>query len=140
VPLLDSDADLTRLVRGLRTVIVVGCSPRPARDSHGVARYLQDRGIRIVPVHPVGGKILGEPVYGSLTEAVRAAPPDLIDVFRRPGALPDLVDEAISVTRAPLWFQFGVRHAEAEARALAAGFDLVADLCLLVEHRRLAPA
>jgi hypothetical protein len=140
MPVIESDAGLSPLVLGLRTVLVVGCSPSPARDSHGVARYLQDHGLRIVPVHPAGGMILGEPVYGSVSEAISRISPDVIDVFRRPEALPELVEELVAVTRAPLWFQFGVRHPRAEALALEAGFDLVLDKCLLVEHRRLTGA
>jgi predicted CoA-binding protein len=134
---LDTDAELTGLLRSARRIAVVGLSPRPERASHSVAAYLQGAGYRILPVNPRGGRLLGEPAYPSLSDLPAVCRPDIVDVFRRPDALPDLVADAIQAGCAMLWFQLGVTHPEAEARALAAGIDLVVDRCLLVEHRRL---
>jgi hypothetical protein len=102
-----------------------------------VSDYLRRVGYRILPVHPAGGARFGEPVHASLAEAARTAVPDLVNVFRRPEALPDLVEEVIALGLPRVWFQLGVRHPGAEARALESGIDLVADRCLLVEHKRL---
>ena len=116
---------------------MVGLSPRPDRDSHRVSAYLQRAGYRILPIHPAGLSILGEPSYPSLAAVPRDLQVDLVDVFRRPDALPAVVEDAIQLGPPALWFQFGVTHPEAEAAALAAGMDLVVDRCIMVEHRRL---
>jgi uncharacterized protein len=134
---LVSDEDLAALLRRVRTVAVVGLSPHPDRDSHRVSAYLQRAGYRIVPIHPAGVSILGEPSYPSLAAIPSDVRVDLVDVFRRPEALPAVVEDATRLGQPALWFQFGVTHPEAEEAALAAGMDLVVDRCIMVEHRRL---
>jgi predicted CoA-binding protein len=137
---IDSDAEVREILRVVRTVAVVGLSPKPHRDSHRVAAYLQASGYRIIPVHPVGSRILGETVYPSLDAIPPTDEVDLIDVFRRPDALPALVSGLPDGRSRTLWLQFGVGHPVAEEAALAAGWNLVANRCLLVEHRRLLGA
>ena len=137
---IESDAEVREILREARTVAVVGLSPEPHRDSHRVAAYLQTSGYRIIPVHPVGGKILGETVYPSLDAIPPTDEVDLIDVFRRPEALPALVSGLPESRSRTLWLQLGVGHSAAEEAALAAGWNLVADRCMLVEHRRLLRA
>jgi predicted CoA-binding protein len=134
---LASDEDLATLLRKVRTIAVVGLSPHPDRDSHRVSAYLQRAGYRILPIHPAGLTILGEPSYPSLAAIPSDLPVDLVDVFRRPDALPAVVEDAIRLGPPALWFQFGVTHREAEEAALAAGMDLIVDRCIMVEHRRL---
>jgi predicted CoA-binding protein len=137
MPRLDDDVDLRRMLEESRFIAVIGCSPRPARASHAVAAYLKSVGYGVRPVHPGVEEILGEKAYPSLTALVAVETPDLLDVFRRPDALPDLVEEALGLGIRRFWFQLGVRHEAAEETLLAAGADLVADRCALVEHRRL---
>ena len=135
---LTSDSELRELLESTQTVAVVGLSPRPHRPSHGVAKYLQSAGYRIVPVHPAGGTILGERVFGTLSEAIEeVGPVDVVNVFRRPEALPELLPQVVAVRPRAAWLQLGVVHREAEEAALAGGLDLVVDFCMLVEHRRL---
>jgi predicted CoA-binding protein len=135
---LTTDTSLRNLLARAETIVVVGLSPKPHRPSHRVSTYLQNAGYRVIPVHPAGGTILGERVFGSLTEAVaEVGKIDLVDVFRRNDALPALVAEVIATRPRALWLQLGVTHPEAEAAALEAGVDLVVDRCTLVEHRRL---
>ncbi len=135
---LSSDAELEDLLTRVRTIAVVGLSPRPDRDSHRVAAYLQAAGYRVVPVHPAGGVILDEAVYPSLRDVPEGIQVDLVDVFRRGDHLPGVVAEAVaSRPGIPLWLQFGVVHAEAEETALEAGLDVVVDRCIKVEHARL---
>jgi predicted CoA-binding protein len=134
---LGTDQELGNLLDAMRTVAVVGLSPRPDRPSHQVASYLQAQGYRVRPVHPGEPAILGEPAVGSLAQIEDPGSVDVVNVFRRPDALPALVDEAKALGIGTLWFQLGVTHPEAEAAALDAGIDLVVDRCLLVEHRRL---
>lgn len=128
--------DVRAILRDCRTVAVVGLSPRSDRDSHRVARYMQQRGWRIVPVNPVaaGQTILGEPVYPSLAEAAKHVHIDLVDCFRNSVDIPPIVDEAIAIGAPALWLQLGVQHAGAAAKARAAGLRVVENRCLMVDH------
>ena len=125
-----------------RTVAVVGLSPKPQRESYGVAQYMQTQGWRIVPVNPVaaanGQLILGEKVYATLSEAAAHEALDLVNVFRNSADVPPVVDEAISLGLGAIWLQLGIRHDEALASAQAAGLVAVQDRCLMVEHARWA--
>lgn len=128
-------ADITWILGHCRTVAVVGLSPRPERDSHRVARYMQAQGWRIVPVNPMAsGEILGEQVYPSLTEAARHARIELVDCFRRSEEIAPIVDEAIAIGAQAVWMQLGVEHAHAAARARQAGLRVVQNRCLKIDH------
>jgi uncharacterized protein len=122
---------LEELVRGARRIAVVGLSPRPERPSHRVARYLQQSGFTIVPVNPVGGIILGEPVHPDLESAAAAAGPiELVDVFRRAEFVPALLPALLKTRPSVVWLQEGVRH-DAMARQLEdVGIVVVMDRCL----------
>jgi len=108
-----------------RVIAVVGLSPKSDRDSFRVAQGLQEEGYRIVPVNPAAGvdEILGEKVYPDL-ESI-PFPVDLVDVFRRSEQVPPVAEGAIRVGARYLWLQDGVEHAEAAARAQAAGLTVV---------------
>lgn len=125
------------ILQGSRTIAVVGLSPKPERDSHHVAEYLQQQGYRIVPVNPMATEILGERCWPTLTEAAQHARIDLVDVFRNSADVPPIADEAIAIGAKALWLQLGVRDDAACARARAAGLQVVQDHCTLVEHQRL---
>ena len=145
------DEQLRHVLSQARRIAVVGLSPRQERPSYQVADYLQRQGYEIFPVNPtqVGSEILGRRVYGSLRELPEA--PDIIDVFRRPVHLLDVVADAdtarmrshadANTTRTgPLWViwtQLGVVNDEAARRAHELGFPVVEDRCLKVEHARL---
>lgn len=132
-----TDDEIAVLLDGARTIAVVGISGRPERDSHRVAAYLQGAGYRVVPVNPGLEEVLGERCFPSLA----AVPPeirlDIADVFRRVEHLPAAVEDAIVRDVPAVWFQSGLRHDEAAARAVAAGLRVVQDRCLKVEHMRL---
>jgi len=130
---------LRALVLEARTIAVVGLSPRPARPSHGVARYLQAAGYRIIPVNPGHAEILGEKSYPTLAAAARDHAIDVVDVFRRSDYAGAVVDEAIALRPTPrlIWLQEGVVDAAAQARAVAAGIPCEMDRCLAVYHRTL---
>lgn len=136
---LEADSDLRDLLTRARTIAILGLSPKPDRDSYRIAHFLQREGYRVVPVNPRGEAVLGEPGYATLADALGATSPDLVDVFRRPDALPQIVEEAVGAGAPLLWFQLGISNPEAEERALDAGLDLVVDRCIAVEHRRLMP-
>ena len=120
-----------------QTIAIVGLSPKPERDSHHVAQYLQAQGFRIVPINPAVDEVLGERSWPSLTEAAKHHRIDLVDVFRDSAAVPPIADEAIAIGAQALWLQIGVRHDAALAKAQAAGLAVVQDHCTLVEHQRL---
>jgi len=129
--------ELRALLREARTVAVVGLSPDPTRPSHGVARYLQRAGYRIVPVNPGHTMILGERSYPTLAAAARDSAIDVVDVFRRSEYAGGVVDEAIPLQPKLIWLQQGVVDEAAAARAAAAGIPCVMDRCLAVEHQLL---
>jgi uncharacterized protein len=128
---------VAHLLATCRNVAVVGLSPQPYRVSFDVARVMQAQGWRIIPVNPVaaatGGTILGEKVYATLSDAAQHERIDLVNVFRNPGDVPPVVDEAIAIGAPALWLQLGIRHDAAAARARAAGLLVVQDRCLKVE-------
>ena len=138
------DGMLSEILRSTRSIAMVGASPSPRRDSHGVMEYLQRAGYRVIPVNPtaIGQTIHGEPVVASLAEIDE--PFELVDVFRRPDAVPDVVEAVLPLIEArgirTLWLQLGVDHPQAVARAREAGLRVVADHCIKIEHRRLTRA
>lgn len=121
------------LLTRVRTIAVVGLSSDPLRPSFGVSRYMQGKGYRIIPVNPNEDVVLGERAYKSLTEIPDKI--DLVDVFRRPEFVPEIVDEAIRLKIPALWLQEGVVHEAAAKKARDAGMAVVMDRCILKEHR-----
>ena len=123
------------LLRSSRTIAVVGLSARRFRPSYGVAEYLQRAGYRIIPVNPLETEILGEKCYPDLESIPEKV--DIVDIFRRPEHVPDLVESAIRIGARAVWMQEDVVHEEAARRAAAAGLEVVMDRCILKDHRRL---
>jgi len=126
---------LRELLREVRTIAVVGLSPKRDRPSHGVARYLQGAGYQIVPINPGHDEVLGERSYPTLAAAARDHVIDVVDVFRRSELAGAVVDEAIALRPKLIWLQQGVIDAAAAARAEAAGIPIEMDACLAVQHR-----
>ncbi len=124
-------------VLGLRVWAVVGCSPDPARDSYGVARFLLGRGYDVVPVHPSGGERFGLECFRSLAEVPADRGVEVVDVFRRADRAGAHVDEAIALGARAVWLQLGVVDEAAAARARAAGLRVVMDRCPKIELPRL---
>lgn len=124
---------ITRILSESRTIAVVGLSPDPERDSHDVAAYLQASGYRIIPVNPNAAEILGERCYADLRSIPERI--DVVDVFRRPGATPEIAEAAVAVGARALWLQLGIVNEQAAAIARAGGLDVVMDRCTMIEHR-----
>lgn len=125
-------------LRESQRIAVVGLSPKPARPSYSVSRYMQGAGYTIVPVRPATVEpILGEPVHPDLRSAAESGPIDIVNVFRQPAALPALVDDIIAIRPKLVWLQLGVVHEDAAQKIEAAGIPVVMDYCLAVEHRHL---
>lgn len=116
-----------------RTIAVVGCSPKPERPSHFVARYMMDQGYTVIPVNPGHSRLLGTACFPTLGAIGR--PVDLVNVFRRPGAIESVVDEAIGIGAKAIWMQLGIVNPRAAAKAEAAGLTVIMDRCLMVDHR-----
>ncbi|HEX3535476.1 MAG TPA: CoA-binding protein [Stellaceae bacterium] len=132
-----TDDYLRDILTGVRVIAVVGASPRPHRPSHGVMRYLQRHGYRVIPVNPhaCDGDILGERCHASLADI--AEPVDMVDVFRRSEFAGAAVDDAIAASAKIVWMQLGVRDDRAAARAEAAGLKVVMNRCPAIEMPRL---
>ena len=124
------------LLEDTRTWAVVGLSGNPARPAYRVAEFLQNRGKRIVPVHPDAPTVLGEQGYPSLADVPFAI--DVVDVFRRSESAGRFADEAVAVGARGIWFQLGVVDHAAFARATEAGVPMVMDACPVIEWPRLA--
>jgi hypothetical protein len=122
--------------RRVKTVAVVGLSDNPDRDSHRVAAYLQQRGYRIIPINPNVTTVLGEPAYPRLRDV--PVPVEVVDIFRRPDAVPEIVEEAIAMGVRVIWMQEGIAHNAAADRARAAGLTVVMNKCMLKELRKLS--
>jgi predicted CoA-binding protein len=129
-----SPEEVREVLRGARTVAVVGLSDKPDRASYRVAAYLQGHGYRVVPVNPNVTRVLGERAYARLRDVPDRV--DLVDVFRRPEHVPEIVEDAIAVGARAVWMQEGVVHNAAAERARAAGLTVVMNKCAMKEHLR----
>lgn len=121
------------LLKRTQTIAVVGLSSDPMRPSFGVSEYMQSKGYRIIPVNPNESTVLGEKSYSSLSDVPEKI--DMVDVFRRPEFVPEIVDEAIRLEVPSIWLQEGVIHPAAAKKAQDAGLTVVMDRCILKEHR-----
>src|SRR3954467_8997237 len=131
------DREIADLLANTRTIAMIGASDRPDRASYGVMRFLQGHGYRVLPVNPqiTGEHIHGEFVWRDLSQI--GMPIDIVDIFRRPDAAGDAVDQAIFVGAKAVWMQIGVINEEAAARAEAAGLKVVVDRCPKIDIPRL---
>lgn len=137
-----TDAEIARILKTTRVIALVGFSQNPARASHGVARFLQRQGYRVIPVNPglAGQTHLGETVRASVAEI--AEPVDMIDIFRRAEDIPPVVAEALAShpEAKTVWMQLGIVNEDAAAAARAAGMEVVMDRCPAIEIPRLGLA
>lgn len=123
-----------QIIQKSESVALVGVSANPIRSSNFVASYLVRTPFRTYPVNPAYDEVLGQKSYPSLTDLPE--PPDIVDVFRRREAIPEVVDQAIEVGAKVVWLQLGLRHEEAARKAIDAGLQVVQDRCLKIEHAR----
>src|SRR5687767_14265440 len=134
---LTSAEDIAELLRNARTIAMVGASDRPDRPSYGVMQFLQSHGYRVLPVNPqiAGQHVHGEFVWRELAEI--GGPIDIVDIFRRPQAAGEAVDQAIFAGAKAVWLQLGIVNEEAAQRAEEAGLKVVMDRCIKIEIMRL---
>jgi predicted CoA-binding protein len=124
---------IKEILERYKNIAVVGLSSQTRRPSYSVSQYMQNAGYRIIPVNPNEAEVLGEKAYASLDDV--PDPVEIVDIFRRPEFVPDIVDAAIRRKARVIWMQLGVVHEAAAERARAAGLEVVMDKCILIEHR-----
>jgi predicted CoA-binding protein len=130
-----SESDrITELLQTAKTIAVVGLTDSPLRPSYGVSHYMRSQGYRIIPVNPNITDWEGEKAYPSLLDLREKV--DIVNVFRRISAVPEVVDEAIQIKAPVIWMQEGIIHEEAAEKARQAGIFVVMDCCILKEHHR----
>jgi predicted CoA-binding protein len=127
--------EIREILHSGKVIAVVGLSDKADRDSHRVAAYLQRAGYRIIPVNPAVKEVLGEKSYASLREVPEKI--DIVDIFRKPEAVPQIVEEAIAVGARVVWMQEGIAHNAAADQARAAGLAVVMNRCILKDHAAL---
>ncbi|WP_457555085.1 CoA-binding protein [Candidatus Pyrohabitans sp.] len=129
--------EIRELLKSAKTIAVVGCSTNPVKDAHRVPKKLIELGYRVIPVNPSAEEILGERCYPSLLDIPGDVKVDIVNVFRPPGEVPEIVEQAIKIGAKAIWLQLGITHDEAARRAREAGLMVVQNRCIKVEHLRL---
>lgn len=129
------DEEIRRILQTCRKVAVVGLSSNPGRASHGVARFLQGQGFKIIPVNPNETEVLGEKAYPDVASLPER--PEIVNIFRRSEHVPAIVDEAIKAGAKVVWMQEGVVNHDAAIKASQSGLFVVMDKCMLKQCRAL---
>jgi predicted CoA-binding protein len=130
-----TEADrITELLETAKTIAVVGLTDTPMRPSYGVSHYMRSQGYRVIPVNPNIQQWEGEKAYPSLLDVPGKV--DIVNIFRRSDAVPEVVEHAIQIKAPVIWMQEGVIHQEAAEKARQAGIFVVMDRCILKEHRK----
>ena len=132
---IETDEGLKEIFDTCRTIAVVGCSPKPERAGHYVARYLQDLGYRVIPVNPGHKELVGETCYPSLRDIPEKV--DMVDCFRRAEEIPAIVEDAIAIGAKVVWMQLGIINEEAALRGEEAGLKMVMNRCPKIDYPRL---
>ncbi len=126
--------EIRELLESSKTIAVVGLSSSRMRPSYGVAEYMQRAGYKIIPVNPNETEVLGERAVARLEDIRETV--DIVDVFRRPEFVPEIVESAVAIGARALWLQEGVIHEPAAKRARDAGLFVAMDLCIMKEHAK----
>ena len=133
--IVDDIPGIRRILAQCRTIAVVGLSANWYRPSNFAAKYMQDKGYRVIPVNPAYQKVLGQRCFPNLTAI--GEPIDMVDCFRKPADIAPIAREAVAVGAKVLWMQLGIRNQEAVSIALDGGLDVVMDRCVKIEHARI---
>ncbi len=132
---IEDDKKIKEIFTNTKAIAIVGASNKPLRDSHRIMQYLKREGFIILPVNPMYTEIDGEKCYPNLTSIGKEI--DIIDVFRNPDAVDEIVSETIAVKAKTIWLQLGVINASAARKAEKAGLQVVMDHCIAIDHSRL---
>ena len=131
---VEDDVTIKKILQESRTIAVVGASAKPWRDSNSIAEFLIREGYQVIPVNPRYEEVLDLKCYPDLKSMPQ--PVDIVDIFRNPEHVEEIVDDAIAVKAKTVWMQLGVVNPKAAKKAEAAGLNVVMDRCILVDHRR----
>jgi len=134
VPIEDEN-EIALILKNSKTIAVVGASPKPWRDSGSIGQYLIHKGYEVFPVNPKYEEVLGKKCYPDLKSVPKEI--DIVDIFRNPDEVEQIIDEAIAVKAKTVWMQLGVVNEKASSKAEKAGLQVVMDHCIAVEHSRL---
>ncbi len=139
MPQINSNKDeIKKIFSETQTIAIIGCSPKPDKDSNRVAVYLKSAGFTIIPVYPKEDTILGEKVYRSLSDIPSNIKIDMVDIFRKPDVIASVVDEAIQRGDVKcIWTQLGLVHNIAASKAKENGMNVVQSHCTKIEHANL---
>jgi hypothetical protein len=132
-----TDDEIRAILKNNRTVASVGLSADETKDSFGVVVYLKRAGFRVIPINPHADKILGEKAYKDLLSIPRREVVDIVQIFRPASEVPTIVAQAIQINAKVIWMQENIENADAAEQAVAAGLQVVMNLCMMKEHRRL---
>ncbi len=132
---IEDDKKIIDILKSAKTVAVVGASPKPWRDSSRIAQVLMEEGYEVFPVNPNYAEVLGKKCYPDLQSIPSGI--DIVDVFRNPEKVEEIIDEAIAVKAKTVWMQLGVVNEQAALKAEQAGLQVVMDHCIAVDHARL---
>jgi predicted CoA-binding protein len=133
--IVDDIPGIRRILATCRTIAVVGLSAHWYRPSHFAAKYMQDKGYRVIPVNPSYTEVLGQRCFPDLASI--GEPVDIVDCFRKPQDIVPIARDAVAIRAKVLWMQIGIRNEEAARIALDAGLDVVMDRCVKIEHARI---
>ena len=133
---ITDDITMKKILEKAKTIAVLGLSPKPERDSNRVARYLQTKGYKVIPVHPAQSEILGEKAYSTVD--VIEEPVDIVNVFRNPAQVLPHAHEAIRIKPRVFWMQLNIENLEAAKLLTEAGIDVIMNRCIKIEHARLS--
>ncbi len=135
--IINRDEDIKVLLKNSKNIAVVGISDKQERDSFGVAKYLVSKGYNVIPVNPSLESWQGIKSYPNLSSIPKNTKLDIVDIFRKPEAVGEIVEESIKVKPKAIWMQLGVINEEAGKKASDSGMTVVMDKCIMVEHRKL---
>jgi predicted CoA-binding protein len=131
--------EIEKLLKTAKTIAVVGLSAEPEKESYIVAAYLQSQGYKIVPVTPKYPEILGVKAYASLKDIPHEIDIDIVDVFRKPEAIPEVTDATLAMAKKPraFWMQLGIAHNESAHKLQKAGILVVQSQCIKIVHQQI---
>lgn len=135
--IINKDEDIKVLLKNSKNIAVVGISDKQERDSFGVAKYLVSKGYNVIPVNPSLESWQGIKSYPNLSSIPKNTKLDIVDIFRKPEAVGEIVEESIKVKPKAIWMQLGVINEEAGKKASDSGMTVVMDKCIMVEHKKL---
>ena len=135
--IINRDEDIKVLLKNSKNIAVVGISDKQERDSFGVAKYLVSKGYNVIPINPSLESWQGIKSYPNLSSIPKNTKLDIVDIFRKPEAVGEIVEESIKVKPKAIWMQLGVINEEAGKKASDSGMTVVMDKCIMVEHKKL---